>query len=56
VFSPLLGGVAYEVFGMNAPLWFMVVLLLAMLAFALRSRRLRGPALLTPAPEQPPPH
>jgi MFS family permease len=55
VFSPLLGGVAYEVFGMNAPLWFMVVLLLAMLAFALRSRRLRGPALLTPAPEQPPP-
>jgi MFS family permease len=55
VFSPLFGGVAYEVIGMNAPLWISVALLIFMLAFALRSRRLRGPALQTPGPDQPPP-
>jgi len=55
VFSPLFGGVAYEMLGMNAPLWITMVILMFMTAFALRSRRLRGPALPTPAPDQPPP-
>jgi MFS family permease len=55
VFSPLFGGVAYEVLGMNAPLWFALTLLGFMLGFALRSRRLRGPIMPTPAPEEPPP-
>lgn len=55
VFSPLFGGVAYEQLGMNAPLWFCFALLLAMAAFAWRSRRLRGPALQAPAHEPTPP-
>ena len=55
VFSPLFGGVAYERLGMNAPLWISVAILMFMLAFALRSRRLRGPILPTPSPDQPPP-
>lgn len=55
VFSPLFGGVAYETLGMNAPLWISMALLIFMLAFALRSRRLRGGAVPAPAPEQPPP-
>ena len=55
VFSPLFGGVAYEVLGMNAPLWISMALLIAMTAFALRSRRLRGPAPAKLAPEPPPP-
>jgi MFS family permease len=42
VFSPLIGGVAYERFGMNVPLLIAVALLIAMTAFALMSRRLRN--------------
>lgn len=53
VFSPVAGGVAYEVWGMNAPLFIALVLLMGMLVFALRSRRLRS--ALTAAPNEPPP-
>ncbi|MEJ0059825.1 MAG: MFS transporter [Terricaulis sp.] len=42
IFSPLAGGVAYDVLGMNAPLWISLAVLTAMLVFALRSRRLRA--------------
>src|SRR5690606_15460878 len=45
VFSPLIGGVAYERLGMNAPLFIIVALLAGMLAFTLMSRRLRNPVL-----------
>jgi len=45
VFSPLIGGVAYERLGMNAPLFITVALLAGMLAFTLMSRRLRNPVL-----------
>lgn len=55
VFSPLFGGVAYETLGMNAPLWISLAILVFMLAFAMRSRRLRGAVLPTPTPEPPPP-
>lgn len=53
VFSPLLGGMVYESAGMNAPLYITVAILLAMLAFTLRSRRLRA---VTPVeqPNEPP--
>ncbi|MBC7767335.1 MAG: MFS transporter [Phycisphaerales bacterium] len=56
VFSPLLGGVVYENAGMNAPLYVTIAILMAMLIFTLRSRRLRS---VTPVeqsaepPEQP---
>jgi MFS family permease len=53
VISPLVGGVAYEQFGMNTPLIITVVLLLAMLAFALMSRRLRNVILDGPPPSDP---
>jgi MFS family permease len=51
VFSPLIGGVVYETVGMNAPLIIMLVLLVAMMIFALRSRRLRNAV----SAEEPPP-
>lgn len=41
VFSPMTGAVAYQQFGMNAPLWIALGLLLAMLLFVVRSRRLK---------------
>lgn len=53
VFSPLLGGVVYENLGMNAPLIITVVILLGMVAFTLRSRRLRIEAVAEPSPEEP---
>ncbi len=53
VFSPLIGGVVYENVGMNAPLIIMLVLLVAMLAFALRSRRLRNAITDEPPPSEP---
>ncbi len=54
VFSPLFGGLAYERLGMNAPLFITVALLLAMLAFVLVSRRLRGTATIDTPPTTPP--
>lgn len=53
VFSPIVGGVAYETFGMNVPLIITVILLVAMLAFALRSRRLRNVSMIEPPPSEP---
>lgn len=53
VFSPLFGGVAYERLGMNAPLWITAALLVFMVAFALRSRRLRSPATIERPPSEP---
>jgi MFS family permease len=41
IFSPLIGGVAYEHLGINTPLYFSLAILAAMVAFALLSRRLR---------------
>lgn len=54
IFSPLLGGVVYENLGMNAPLLVTVAILLGMLAFVLRSRRLRGAISIDAAPNEPP--
>jgi MFS family permease len=53
IFSPLLGGVVYETVGMNAPLIIALALLLAMLVFALRSRRLRSAIVFEPPPSEP---
>ncbi len=53
VFSPIVGGVAYETFGMNVPLIITVILLVAMLIFALRSRRLRNAMAVDPPPSEP---
>lgn len=53
VFSPLIGGVAYERLGMNVPLYITVALLLGMLAFTLISRRLRHSALDGAPPSEP---
>lgn len=53
VFSPLIGGVVYETIGMNAPLIIMLVLLVAMAVFALRSRRLRHVAIIEQPPSDP---
>ena len=53
VFSPLIGGVVYETVGMNAPLIITLTLLLAMLVFALRSRRLRNATIIEPPPTEP---
>jgi predicted MFS family arabinose efflux permease len=53
VFSPIVGGVAYETLGMNVPLIITVVLLVAMLIFTLRSRRLRNILPLEPPPSEP---
>jgi MFS family permease len=51
VFSPVLGGVAYEHLGMTAPLIVAIVLILSMLTFALISRRLRNVMIAAPAVE-----
>jgi len=53
VFSPLIGGVAYERLGMNVPLLITLALLIAMTAFALISRRLRYSALDHAPPSEP---
>lgn len=53
VFSPIVGGVAYETLGMNVPLIITVALLVMMLIFALRSRRLRSVAVTEPPPSEP---
>jgi len=53
VFSPLIGGVVYETVGMNAPLIIMLVLLVGMAIFALRSRRLRHAAIIDTTPSEP---
>lgn len=55
VFSPLLGGVVYETVGMNAPLVIALVLLIALMTFALRSRRLRDAVTAEPPPSEPTP-
>jgi MFS family permease len=46
IFSPLAGGVAYELIGMNTPLVISLATLAAMFAFALLSRRLRAAAAI----------
>lgn len=53
VFSPLIGGVAYEQLGMNVPLLITLGLLIAMTVFALVSRRLRHNALDGAPPSEP---
>jgi MFS family permease len=53
VFSPLIGGVAYERFGMNVPLLIAVGILIGMTAFALMSRRLRNVIVDGPQPTDP---
>jgi MFS family permease len=50
IFSPLIGGVVYEHFGMNAPLAITAGVLAFMCAFAVMSRRLRD--AVTPAPPE----
>jgi predicted MFS family arabinose efflux permease len=49
----LLGGVVYENLGMNAPLYITVIILLGMLAFTLRSRRLRQSLIVDQPPPEP---
>lgn len=51
VFSPVLGGVAYEHLGMDAPLIITIALIAAMFTFALVSRRLRNVMVAAPAVE-----
>jgi MFS family permease len=53
VFSPLIGGVAYERLGMNVPLYITVAILIGMLVFTLMSRRLRNPSLDNAPPSDP---
>jgi MFS family permease len=53
VLSPLVGGVAYERLGMNAPLFITLGILAAMFVFALKSRRLRSAVIVAP-PSEPP--
>ena len=53
VFSPLIGGVAYERLGMNVPLYITVAILIGMLVFTLMSRRLRNPSLDNAPPNDP---
>lgn len=55
VLSPLTGGVAYELLGMNAPLWLSLLMLAGMLAFVLRSRRLRNATPVEAPPNDPTP-
>ncbi|MCX7360264.1 MAG: MFS transporter [Alphaproteobacteria bacterium] len=54
IFSPLVGGVVYEHFGMNAPLVIVAAVLTFMSAFAIMSRRLRN-IVTAPPPVDPPP-
>jgi predicted MFS family arabinose efflux permease len=51
VFSPLIGGVVYEHFGMNAPLFVTLAILGAMFAFVWMSRRLRDVVIAAPVAE-----
>lgn len=53
VFSPIAGGVAYEYWGMNAPLYIALGMAVLMLIFSLQSRRLRS--AVTAAPNETPP-
>lgn len=48
IFSPVVGGVAYERLGMNAPLLFVLVLLAGLLAFTWASKRLGSRIRITP--------
>jgi len=54
IFSPLVGGVVYEHFGMNAPLAIVAAVLTFMATFAIVSRRLRD-VVTAPPPVDPPP-
>jgi MFS family permease len=53
VISPITGAVAYELWGMNTPLYIALVTALLMLVFSLQSRRLRS--AVTAAPNETPP-
>lgn len=53
VFSPLLGGVVYENAGMDAPLYITMAILIGMIVFTLRSRRLRTAIPVEQAAEPP---
>lgn len=53
IFSPIVGGVAYETLGMNVPLFITVALLLGMLLFSIRSRRLRNVNVIEQPPSEP---
>lgn len=55
IFSPIVGGVVYEHFGMNAPLIITAAVLAFMLVFAMVSRRLRDAVSYDPPPSEPPP-
>ncbi|ANP47102.1 hypothetical protein ATE48_14845 [Candidatus Viadribacter manganicus] len=55
IFSPLLGGVVYEHFGMNAPLAIVAAVLAFMCTFAAMSRRLRDAVAPPPPPSETPP-
>lgn len=55
IFSPMVGGVVYEHFGMNAPLIITAAVLGFMLAFAIMSRRLRDAVSVdSPSIDSPP--
>lgn len=54
IFSPLVGGVVYEHFGMNAPLVITAAVLTFMSTFAIMSRRLRN-VVTAPPPDDPQP-
>jgi MFS family permease len=55
IFSPMVGGVVYEHYGMNAPLIITAAVLAFMLVFALVSRRLRDSVALETASVEPAP-
>ncbi len=55
IFSPIIGGVVYEHYGMNAPLIITAALLAGMAIFAAMSRRLRDAAVATQVPAEPTP-
>ena len=54
IFSPILGGVAYETIGINAPLWISLGVLALMAAFTFVSRRLRNTTLIAPTDSETP--
>lgn len=54
IFSPVLGGVAYEHLGMSAPLLITIALLIGMFSFAMVSRRLRNIVVAAPPVEAAP--
>jgi MFS family permease len=53
IFSPLIGGVVYEHFGMNAPLVITVAIIAGMLGFSVVSRRLRDAVAFEAPPVEP---